>query len=334
MLPFLKRLEKSRNVLVAGCGGGFDVFAGVPIAEHLWAMGKNVVFANFSFTNLWLCGGERVTETMWWVDRKSNEIPYFPEKWLAEWLLARGQAAPFYAFAKSGVRPLSAAYIWIMDHHQIDLVLLVDGGTDSIIFGDEPGLGTVVEDAVSMVAVDKAAGGQALLAAVGFGVDHYHGVSHHAFLENVARLTREGGFLGAFSLLPDMPEAAAFLDLIEYANQRQPLHRSIVCNSIASALRGEFGNYHSTNRTSGSDLFINPLMSQYWTFELSRVVPHVVYAAKLAETERMEDANRLIELWRETIEPTLPSNPAVAACPSLAAKPFALAFDPLQYATK
>lgn len=302
MLPFLKRLEKSQNVLVAGCGGGFDVFAGVPIAEHLWAMGKNVVFANFSFTNLWLCGGERVTETMWRVDRKSNEIPYFPEKWLAERLLARGQAAPVYAFAKSGVRPLSDAYIWIMDH-QIDLVLLVDGGTDSIIFGDEPGLGTVVEDAVSMVAVDKAAGGQALPAAVGFGVDHYHGVSHHAFLENVARLTRGGRISRRVFTVADMPEAAAFLDLIEYANQRQSLHWSIVCNSIASALRGEFGNYHSTNRTSGSDLFINPLMSQYWTFELSRVVPHLVYAAKLAETERMEDANRLIELWRETIEP-------------------------------
>jgi hypothetical protein len=302
MIPFLSRLEKSKNILVAGCGGGFDVFAGVPLAQHLLAMGKGVVFANFSFTNLWLCGGERITPTMWRVDQNSAEIPYFPEKWLAEWLIARGQNAPIYAFAKSGVRPLSAAYSWIMEHHQIDLVLLIDGGTDSVIFGDEPGLGTVVEDAVSIVAVDKAAGEQAVLAAIGFGVDHYHGVSHHAFLENVARLTSDGGFLGAFSLQRGTAEAAAFLDLVEYANQRQPLHPSIVCNSIASAVRGEFGNYHATNRTGGSDLFINPLMSQYWTFGVSRVAHHMVYAGKLAETERMEDANRVIELWRETIE--------------------------------
>jgi hypothetical protein len=274
----------------------------MPIAQHLFAMGKNVVFANFSFTNLWLCGGERVTPTMWRVDRQSSEIPYFPEKWLAEWLLTRGQSVPIYAFAKSGVRPLSEAYGWIMDHHQIDLVLLIDGGTDSVLFGDEPGLGTVVEDAVSIVAVDKVAGDQAVLAAIGFGVDHYHGVSHHAFLENVARLTSEGGFLGAFSLQRDTAEAAAFLDLVDYANQRQPLHPSIVCNSIASALRGEFGNYHATNRTSGNDLFINPLMSQYWAFRTADLVHHVVYAGKLAETERLEDASRVIELWRETIE--------------------------------
>jgi hypothetical protein len=302
MIPFLSRLEKSKNILVSGCGGGFDVFAGVPIAQHLLAMGKSVVYANFSFTNLWLCGGERITPTMWRVDQEASEIPYFPEKWLAEWLAARGQVAPVYAFAKSGVRPLSAAYSWIMDHHQIDLVLLVDGGTDSVLFGDEPGLGTVVEDAVSIVAVDSAAGEQAVLAAIGFGVDHYHGVSHHAFLENVARLTSDGGFLGAFSLLRGTAEADAFLELVDYANQRQPLHASIVCNSIASALRGEFGNYHATHRTNGNDLFINSLMSQYWTFEVSRVAQHMVYAGKLAETERMKDASRVIEFWREGIK--------------------------------
>jgi hypothetical protein len=87
-----------------------------------------------------------------------------------------------------------------MREHHIDLVVLVDGGTDSIIFGDEPGIGSAVEDAVSILAVNKSAGERSALAALGFGIDHYHGVSHHAFLENVATLTRDGSFLGAFSL--------------------------------------------------------------------------------------------------------------------------------------
>jgi len=197
---------------------------------------------------------------------------------------------------------LRAAYRWIMEQHGIDLTLLIDGGTDSVIFGDEPGLGSAIEDAVSIVAVHEAAGPRAMLAAIGFGVDHYHGVSHHAFLENTARLTRDGGFLGAFSLSSDSDEAAAFLDLVGYANQRQPQHKSIVCNSIASAVRGEFGDYHATNRTSGNEMFINPLMSQYWTFDLPHLVHHMVYAEKLAETERMEDAKQVIEFWRETAE--------------------------------
>jgi hypothetical protein len=298
MLPFLARLERAKTILIAGCGGGFDVFAGVPLAHHLWAHGKTVVFANFSFTNLWLSGGERIMPTMWRVDQQSSELPYFPERWLTEWLSARGQPSPVYAFAKSGVQPLAAAYKWILERHGIDLVILVDGGTDSIIFGDEPGVGSVLEDAVSMVAADKAAGDRAILAAIGFGVDHYHGVSHHAFLENVARLTRDGGCLGAFSLLPGSAEAQAFLDLVDFANQRQPAHKSIVCNSIASAVRGEFGDFHATDRTSGNELFINPLMSQYWTFELPAVVRHMLYADKLVDTERIEDARRIIDLCR------------------------------------
>jgi hypothetical protein len=221
---------------------------------------------------------------------------------LAEWLVGRGQSWPIYAFAKSGARPLSAAYRWIVESHEIDLVLLIDGGTDSVLFGDEPGVGSVVEDAVSIVAAYTAAGEQVVLAAIGFGVDHYHGVSHYAFLENAAKLIRDSGFLGAFSVGPGTPEAEAFLDLVEYANRRQPRHRSIVCNSIASALRGEFGDWHATDRTSGTELFINPLMSQYWTFEVHRVVGNMAYAAELAATERIEEARLMIERRRDTPE--------------------------------
>jgi hypothetical protein len=308
--PFLERLNSAHNVLIAGCGGGFDVYAGIPIATYLRRRGCPVVFANLSFTNLWDCGGERVDPITWRIDPSSKELPYFPEKWLAEWLSRRSDDAPVYAFAKSGVQPLCAAYRVLLERHPIDLVILIDGGTDSLIFGDEPGLGTVVEDAVSVVAAFNAAGNRTLLVALGFGVDHFHGVSHHSFLENVARLSQDGGYLGGISLVQGTPEADAFLDLVDYANQRQPRHRSIVCNSIASALRGEFGDYHTTNRTSGTELFINPLMTQYWAFAMERVVEHMEFAVALANTETFVEASSAIEIQREflTLRPrkTLP----------------------------
>lgn len=260
--------------------------------------GKEVVFANYSFTNLWLCGGEQITQAAWRISQNCKELPYFPEKWLAEWLASRRQSAPVYAYGKSGARPLAETYKYIIERHAPDLILLIDGGTDSVIFGDEPGLGTVEEDAVSLVAACLAASERVMLAAIGFGIDHYHGVSHYAFLENVARLIQQGGFLGTVSLTPGTSGAQAFLDLVDYANRRQPQHQSIVCNSIASALRGEFGDYHSTGRTSGSELFINPLMTQYWTFDGPCLVSNMHYAAKLAETERFEEVRAAIERER------------------------------------
>ena len=303
MIPFLQRLDSARHVLISGVGGGFDVYVGLPLAIYLFERGCSVAFANLSFSNLFDCGGEHIDPNTWLVGEDSKDLPYFPEKWLAEWLGRHNYNAPVYAFAKTGVEPLRAAYKVVLDRHDFDLVILVDGGTDSLIFGDEPGLGTVVEDAVSIIAACYVAGDRAVLAAIGFGIDHFHGVSHHSFLENVAQMSRSGGYLGGISLVQGTPEADAFLDLVDYANQRQPRHRSIVCNSISSALRGEFGNTQATNRTSGSEVFINPLMTQYWTFDAMKVVEHMEFAGGLAKTTTFGQASLKIEIHREGVEP-------------------------------
>lgn len=78
MSPFLRRLDTSRRVLIAGVGAGFDVYAGIPIATYLSGRGCSLVFANLSFSSLWDCGGERVDPNTWLIDANSNELPYFP----------------------------------------------------------------------------------------------------------------------------------------------------------------------------------------------------------------------------------------------------------------
>lgn len=106
-----------------------------------------------------------------------------------------------YAFPQTGVRPLRAAYRALIDLHGIDAVVLVDGGTDILLRGDETGLGTPEEDLTS-VAAPAALDGvpHRLVVSVGFGVDAHHGVNHVQVLENIAALERDGAYLGAFSL--------------------------------------------------------------------------------------------------------------------------------------
>ncbi len=48
-LPILEHLKDSQNILIAGAGGGFDVFAGLPIYFTLRQMGKTVHLANYTF---------------------------------------------------------------------------------------------------------------------------------------------------------------------------------------------------------------------------------------------------------------------------------------------
>jgi hypothetical protein len=51
------------------------------------------------------------------------------------------------------VQPLREAYQYLADHLSLDAIVLVDGGTDILMRGDESGLGTPEEDMASLAAV-------------------------------------------------------------------------------------------------------------------------------------------------------------------------------------
>ncbi len=291
-IPFFQGLKNSKRILLAGAGGGFDIFAGIPIYLALKRLGKVVTLANLSFTELPLTTSELVVPACYRVtsaDRLRTGGGYFPERMLCQWFASQGEEVQVYAFPRTGVRPLRDAYKYIARTHGIDTVVLVDGGTDSLMFGDEEGLGTPEEDICSMAAAFRSGITHQFLLSIGFGIDHFHGVSHFRFLENVALLAKEGGFLGMWQLIKEMPEAERFLEAVEFANKLIPQRPSIVCNSIAAAIRGDYGDVHFTNRTEGSHLWINPLMASYWGFDLRKVMDRCLYYEVIRDTNTMSE---------------------------------------------
>jgi hypothetical protein len=81
---------------------------------------------------------------------------YWPELKVANYLKTKlGIDSPVYMFSHSiGVVPLLAAYKAIIEREKIDAILLVDGGTDSLMFGNEQDVGTPTEDMTSICAVN------------------------------------------------------------------------------------------------------------------------------------------------------------------------------------
>lgn len=185
-----------------------------------------------------------------------------------------------------------------MKELRLDAIVLADGGTDSLMRGDEAGLGTPQEDLAHIAAVSTLDVECKVLSCLGFGVDTFDGVCHAHFLEAVAALQREQAFLGAFSLLPEMAEARSFLAAVDFANHELPGSPSVVSNSIASAVEGHFGDHQRTWRTSGSTLFISPLMSLYWAFELNAVARRCLYLKALLETASHADVERVVTDFR------------------------------------
>src|SRR5262245_49624549 len=153
--PCFTELEESRTVLLAGAGGGFDIFSGLPLYFGLRAAGKKVHLANLSFSHLDGAAGRRLHPAAVEVTADSQvTASYFPEYHLSRWFREQGQEVPIYCFERTGYGPLVAAYREVTRHLQIDTILLVDGGTDSLMRGDESGLGTPEEDMASIAAVD------------------------------------------------------------------------------------------------------------------------------------------------------------------------------------
>jgi hypothetical protein len=298
--PLFERLASARHVLIAGGGGGFDVFSGLPLYFRLRAQGKTVSLANMSFTRLEAVQGEWTAPGVVRVDATTaGPEHYFPEGWLARWFARQGEEVSIHCLDRGGVAPVREAYASLHARLGFDAVVLVDGGTDILMRGDEVGLGTPVEDLSSLGAVQALPEMTKLVVCLGFGVDRHHGVCHAHFLESVAALSKDGGYLGVTALLESMPEVARYKDAVSFVCERMPRAPSIVSLSVVSALEGEYGDVHRTVRTQGSTLWINPLMSMYWAFDLSAVARRCLYLEALADTRTPWEMSEVIEKFRE-----------------------------------
>jgi hypothetical protein len=307
-LPFFERLESSERILLAGAGGGFDIFCGLSLYFALRNTGKEVHLASLSFSALSATKAERLTPTLFKVDANTvHSNDYFPEGFLSSWLREKEKLeVPVFCFEQSGVQPLAAAYRILVEKLNLDTIILIDGGTDSLMRGDEVSFGTPQEDIASIAAVSQVKVRQKLLACLGVGVDSFHGVCHSYFFEAVSEIAKQGGYLGALSLTKEMPEISKYRDVLHAVFKRMPSQPSIVNTSILNAIDGNFGNYHSTDKTAGGELWINPLMPIYWFFNLQQVAQRVLYLDWIKGTETFGELETSIENFRKQCRPVRP----------------------------
>lgn len=309
-LPILDRLADAQNILIAGAGGGFDVFNGLPIYFTLRDLGKNVHLANYTFCELDLVCRMAHTETLLEhtlvgaTGSVGRVLPYYPEGYLAQWFKeVRGEEVTVWMFAKTGAAPLLEAYQCLVAHLGIDAILLVDGGVDSLMRGDEPAPGTLVEDAISLCAVQQVDVPVKLLAAVGFGTEVEEGVNHYHALENIAALAREGAFFGSCSLTPQMPAFQLYEQAARYVWEQAHHQRSHIGVRVIPAVRGEFGNYHMypQDHEARTPVLISPLLGIYWFFDAHIVSQRSFLTEALRGTTTTNQAFTIYMLLRREL---------------------------------
>jgi hypothetical protein len=298
--PVATTLRDSRRVLLAGCGGGYDVLGAVPLASELIAAGKEVEFASFSFTRLdRVAGHEQVSEVPHlYLATAAAATPaaYCPEAWLASWVGARFKSeARVWCFENVGVVPLRQAYEYLVTTLNIDAVVLIDGGIDSLLRGNETSLGTPAEDFASLAAVGSLSVPVKLLACVGFGAELRDGICHAQVLERVAELTVGGAFLGVWPLITSTRAADEYRQASEFIGRRQrEQHGSHIHSVVQWSLEGSFG-------ARADHVWVSPLASMFWFFSLEHVTRTNLILEHIHETKTLWEIAAIIEALRKTI---------------------------------
>jgi hypothetical protein len=275
-----------KNVLLCGCGGGFDFVHSLVLYPALRSMGKNIVIGSYSFGNpaeirgnvrtVYHSGGAVAVR----VTAASKPDPYYcPEVHVCSFLDAQyPDTAPHFvyayyarAFAIPTLKPLYEQYV---SEHSIDAVVLFDGGSDSLMAGDEEGLGDPAEDAVSVATVAALDNVKLkLLLCIGLGADRFNHVSDASTLRAIAELTEMDGFRGAMSLEQRHVGLKFYRDCIHHIYERQEF-QSVIAGSILAAADGHTGDEIPlllAGRVKPGKLFIWTLMAMLWAFDVETV---------------------------------------------------------------
>lgn len=312
---FYKEFESCQNVLIAGCGGGYDIFQGLPLYAHLRSKGINTHLASFTFMSNHdeqlkmekLSLPNFPTNFVWKVmpNTENSNRGYFPEAHLAQFLNDKGYGeVPVWMFDRVGCAALKEMYETLISHlGGVDCIIIIDGGTDSLMKGDECKVGSVEEDYTSMMAVNLIDGVEKkYLASVGLGVDRFHGVSDVSSLRAISELVESDACLGCQMLFKGNPCVDLYIEAVTWASKRSNTP-SIVGSSIRDAMLGRFGNHHSNPRTKGSKLFINPLMTLLMVFDNAKVIARMVPEFRALENcTTISEVRRTVQQVRSNID--------------------------------
>lgn len=279
-------------------------------------MGKEVTLGNMSFSEIKNADGEVIyrdnnpeqaiicmkitADTDQGRVDKSN-LNFFMEKYLSQWFREElNEEIAIYAFKRRGLVKVAEAYKIVIQRHSIDLVVLIDGGSDSLMAGDEHELGTPLEDMLSVLAL-KRIGVNSILGCIGIGIDKFQGVSDCSSLRAIAEITEAGGFLGSFSLLPNMPEVQGYFNASQFVQSRMPKD-NMAGFQIMSAIEGKFGNHSQLETHLNVKVFINPMMSQYYFFDLPVVARRIKYREFVEDTKNATDFMVGLEYYRKRLK--------------------------------
>jgi len=317
------RKPEVKNILITGCGGGFDFTHGMLIYPELKRLNKNVTIGSFSFGSphniseadiIWqekTPAGECLVKKVF--ATSIGAARYCPEVRLCSYLdIKYPQEKPHMVYAYNArlfsVPMLTRLYEQFIKDHEIDTIIIIDGGTDSLMKGDEDGLGDPIEDCVSVTTAallrkNNPKIKHTILLAVGFGMDRFNNVSDAESMKAVAELTKLGGFKGSISIESTSKGFQFYKQCIEHINAGQTF-RSVMSLGMIAATEGNFGYQvpaEASSRVREGNLYLWPLMAMIWGFDPVIMSQRSLISKWIAECEHAIECHTVLTEERKRL---------------------------------
>lgn len=148
--------KSKQKLILYGCGGGFDIYASLPLYWDAKEKGIKVYLLNYTFSDD-IYTYTQVDDTIVPIypsttTTKKNK-DYFPELWLAKYI-----NEPVYAVRLLNSEKITDALEKFIKEHDFsasDELICIDAGHDAVLFGDEKQKGSPLEDVTTINALNS-----------------------------------------------------------------------------------------------------------------------------------------------------------------------------------
>jgi len=315
-------LSRFHSPLLLGMGGGYDLFAGLPTYFDFLEEGKNPIFANLSFTR------ELAKKCSFSIDEpytffkvlaaefqndafdETLGFPanYFPEYHLSNWFRKKHDISlPIYAIqliddlktsGPLGVQNYFEAIDAIVRTCECDAIILVDAGVDSLVIGDEEGLGTYAEDFLTLLASIKS-DLPVYLQCIGLGTEA--GIAIDDFWVNLSIHRKNDAYLGCFDWMKSDFGVSLYLDAVASCIPEN----SSIHSLLSAAIAGKYGAICPTplkkRGLDDGEVLIHPMMTLAFWFDARRIMSGRMFVDECSAALSLRDLDLRFDEARRCI---------------------------------
>jgi hypothetical protein len=264
-MVYIPKVIEAHKILICAIGGGFDIFGAIPIMESL--SDKELILSSFSLN--------RLEGAIFDMREPIGGFEYFPEN-----IFIMGGGS-LNVVGKCGVMELREYYKELIDRHEIEYIITVDCGVDSLMVGDERYMGTILEECVNLAAL-KDFGIPMMHICVGMGTEVEERISTKVVMENIRELMKSGYYYGVSGLVKGESSYESYKERYMVVNKIDGHKKSHIHPRIIGSVEGmEYVRGDKTLMESSEGVLVEPIMSLYWFFDgmgvigRNRIIPMI-----------------------------------------------------------